>query len=658
MSAFTIDSGFALCIGIDKYQSSTIPPLRGAVADARAVAGYLRQLKVPEHHVTLLENESATRHAILQGLRDLANDPRIQYGNPIVVFYAGHGSEAAAPEWEGGGPNANIQLTVPYDAYCESGGEVVVPIPDRTLGALLEAIAQQKGNNIVVIMDSCYSASGTRSFDNSSNIVRCIPLPPDFHFEGRLEADAWPLQPTSTSGGLLSHVLLSACGSTGQAWEAHDRGVFTAALLDLLKDSQIDKLRYCDIVMRMDIDTRQIPHCEGINRERYIFTTTSAPPTEYFIPAHTRISKKGPFNHVLNGGAAHGLVVGDEFNVYPDIDCQESLGILVIKEVGSFYSITRHPLFGLQLAANSVAVRIKKGKHEPLRIPTADFPEITQHVKVDMYELQQSRSKFPGSPTAELLSGIPVPFENGSFILQQGCAYGLKLTNNSPYNLYPTVHSSNLLQFDPWYRPPCSRSRLDVPLMMGGGSLTIGYGSGGSPPLVIASSHREGHGSLKILLSTQPLDPLYDDKSFRLAHYLPETIKGPWATVSRAITYRLSNNNPRVPSEHRPKEFLISNPTRLPSKPCVPRSLALFQGQKKSLFFLGLDPDLSTDHFGGVLKKSMSFSELDPSHSFMNHLGGGGPSASFSDLSKTPCKLVRHHPTVHQRPVAIRLSSG
>ena len=142
---------FALIIGINTYKSKDIKPLRGAVADARAFAAYLgNQLSVPQDHIIILENESATRAAILENLLSLVNDPRIRPGDPIVIFYAGHGSEAAAPPgWEAGGRKANIQVTMPYDVYCQSGGRVVDPIPDRTLDALLAAISQKKGSNIV-----------------------------------------------------------------------------------------------------------------------------------------------------------------------------------------------------------------------------------------------------------------------------------------------------------------------------------------------------------------------------------------------------------------------------------------------------------------------------------------------------------------------------
>ncbi|KAF8958347.1 caspase domain-containing protein [Flammula alnicola] len=516
---------FALMIAINTYKSKDIRPLRGAVPDAQAVAAYLEnRLSVPQDHVKILKDEFATREAILGGLGSLANDPRIQRGDPIVIFYAGHGSEAAAPPgWEAGGRNANIQVTMPYDVYCHSGGKMVDPIPDRTLGALIEAISQKKGNNIIVIMDSCYSASGTRSFSDSPNVVRSVRPPSNFKLQESLDQEIRSLFPNN--GGLQSHILLSACGSSGQAWESNGRGVFTVALLDLLTNSHIDKLRYCDIVMRMKIHSDQSPHCEGLNLQRCIFTTTS-PSTEYFVPAYTRTRNNGPFAVILNGGAAHGLSVGDEFAVYPDMDCQRPSGTLIIEEVGSFYSIMRPAHTGFPMGNSAVATRVKEERQQPLRIysrpgdkvfeflsplrdsaqgfsgfvivltpeesnidislqddqaivrlrnmgntqglriePTAselarilkaswqffseldrteDFPDITQCVQVHIYELKMSPIRFPGAPTAELQASEAVPYASDSFTLRQGSYYGLKLTNNSRYNLYPTVQ-----YFDP-----------------------------------------------------------------------------------------------------------------------------------------------------------------------------------------------------------------
>ena len=81
--------------------------------------------------------------------------------------------------------------------------------------------------------------------------MRSVQPRSDFKLQEGLDQDIWSLFPRS--GGLQSHVLLSACSSSGPAWESNGRGVFTVALLELLKDSRMDKLRYCDIIMRMYI---------------------------------------------------------------------------------------------------------------------------------------------------------------------------------------------------------------------------------------------------------------------------------------------------------------------------------------------------------------------------------------------------------------------
>ena len=117
-------------------------------------------------------------------------------------------------------------------------------------------------------MDCCHSASGTRSSISSSDSVRWVPPPSNFRLQESIDQHVW--SSFLTNGGLRSHVLLSACSSSGQAWESDGRGVFTVALLDLLKDSEIEKLRYCDIVMRMHIVSRYLYNiCENIDILRH-----------------------------------------------------------------------------------------------------------------------------------------------------------------------------------------------------------------------------------------------------------------------------------------------------------------------------------------------------------------------------------------------------
>lgn len=142
---------FALIIGIDIYASEDIPSLNGAVADARALKAYLMDgLDTPEDHITMLENASATRAALIEGLQRLSMDPRIRPGEPILVFYAGYGSQAVlSAGCQPGDEDTPIQVILPSDALCKSEGKVIAPIPNCALDVLLEGIAQKKGDNIV-----------------------------------------------------------------------------------------------------------------------------------------------------------------------------------------------------------------------------------------------------------------------------------------------------------------------------------------------------------------------------------------------------------------------------------------------------------------------------------------------------------------------------
>lgn len=143
---------FALIIGINKYKAVRRPflNLRGAVPDADLVQSYLQKhLGVPNSQIRNLRDSEATRAAILHEINALITDDRIQRGDPILIFYAGHGSTAPKPkDWEDGGPA--IQLLLPHDYLCENEmGQMIHGIPDRTLGVLLGRLASSKGDNIV-----------------------------------------------------------------------------------------------------------------------------------------------------------------------------------------------------------------------------------------------------------------------------------------------------------------------------------------------------------------------------------------------------------------------------------------------------------------------------------------------------------------------------
>ena len=150
---------FALIIGINKYKSWEWDDLGGAVADAKAIQAYLElTLKVPSSQIKTFFDEQATRDAIVSYLCNFTKmNQGIKRNDPILIYFAGHGAYAPTPPgWESGGPN--IQLLIPHDSLCNSGGKQILGIPDRTIGVILEKLASEIGDNIV--RASCQTLGG------------------------------------------------------------------------------------------------------------------------------------------------------------------------------------------------------------------------------------------------------------------------------------------------------------------------------------------------------------------------------------------------------------------------------------------------------------------------------------------------------------------
>ena len=121
----------------------------GAVPDADAVRDYLQKnLGVPSSQIRNLRDNEATRTGIIDGINTFSHNDEIEEGDPILIYYAGHGGLADTPKdwlvWN----TDKIELLVPHD-HSSLDGNPIHGIPDRTLGVLLSQLAIVKGNNIV-----------------------------------------------------------------------------------------------------------------------------------------------------------------------------------------------------------------------------------------------------------------------------------------------------------------------------------------------------------------------------------------------------------------------------------------------------------------------------------------------------------------------------
>ncbi|KAF8879208.1 caspase domain-containing protein [Gymnopilus junonius] len=605
---------FALIIGINTYKCPSFRALRGAEPDALAFKDYFeRWLGVPTDHIALLLGREATRLNVIQGFKRLAKDHRIQPGDPIVIFFAGHGGEVLPRNgWEAGGKGSKIQMLVPYDCSSEAG-QGVPAIPDHTIGALIGQISREKGDNIAIIVDCCHSASATRAFPSSDFAVRSVILEPAMYNhdidESIFGSTTRAVRPTPQyqHGGSKSHMLLAACGSSEKAVESDGHGNFSAALLKLLQTTPPDQLRHRDVLDFMEKIPGQNPQCEGDHPDRLLFSMAElAKPTAYSIrPASTFNFSSIP-QFILDAGSAHGITPGSQFSIYGE------KVKLMASAVNAFNSVLEplsqySPHLTTSQPTTAVLTQFGPGEHMRLFIPAEDpFQGLFRHVcnslrdggelglnniilvpnpsiahlgaRMDpsgrnvVFNILDERATRYGfshpfdpvlaevdsvarvlscarhffrtlhrssNPTGEG-SQVHIEFyqlqetsrysENGEIMLiptgpnlcqhngidftttTARTPYGFKIINNSPHRFYAYLFYFDFgdLSITPFYQTPAApqKYQADFSLRKKGGSLTIGYGSGGVTPFSFVL--REGHdvdvGFLKLFVSTKPID--------------------------------------------------------------------------------------------------------------------------------------------------------
>ncbi|KAJ2972905.1 hypothetical protein NUW54_g12171 [Trametes sanguinea] len=149
---------FALIIGIDNYESNDIWNLHSAAKDARRIEQWLvRDFQVPRSHICRLLDHQATKRNIEDiFMTHLVNNPAIEPGDALVVYFAGHGSSIRAPAgWFDQG-RGDVPVLCPYDYDVKSSSRHTnTGISDRSLHAMLQDLAQVKGDNITLILDTC-----------------------------------------------------------------------------------------------------------------------------------------------------------------------------------------------------------------------------------------------------------------------------------------------------------------------------------------------------------------------------------------------------------------------------------------------------------------------------------------------------------------------
>ncbi|KAI0318754.1 caspase domain-containing protein [Amylostereum chailletii] len=374
---------YALTIGIDKYAHHDVQKLRGAKLDADKITNYLRgQLLVPKDQITELRDTDATRSAILKAFTALQKDTRINKGDAIFIYYAGHGASGPTPEtWKTGDTDLDVQYILSQDCHMpldDHSEKTVQPIPDRTIGELLRRLAEVKGDNITVIFDCCHSGSGTRSDEHDPTrlargfrLGESVPNDIDKDILGDVLGRAAENPPGFAYAGLESHVLLAACMADETALEEKGRGLFTQKLLKKLSSVSADRITYRDLMGGLDDIPHQNPQCEGKNNGRVLFRSQVSSQGRILHPVYSKADK-----HTLKIGAARGITPKSQFHIYKseNITAEEvPLGTLEVGEIqpSSTELVLPAGATAFAIPESAFALQTRFGPEETLRLQVA-----------------------------------------------------------------------------------------------------------------------------------------------------------------------------------------------------------------------------------------------------------------------------------------------
>ncbi|PIL35876.1 hypothetical protein GSI_01536 [Ganoderma sinense ZZ0214-1] len=367
---------FAILIGVDKYQAGNIWNLNAAVDDARSFERWLtNDLQVPRDHIcTLLDSQATKRNIEQRFLSHFVNNPAIEPGDALIFYYAGHGSSIRAPPgwFDRGHGDVSVLCTYDYDTKL-ANGKTNAGISDRSMHAMLRDLAQVKGDNITLILDTCFCLPSTNGTDpKERRYTRYTPTRKATREDllaGLWHSASQKTEPAPNRGftgaSHTSHVVLAASSAWWPATERKDGGNFTRALLALKDARSLHKLTYADLPHELAhfMSDHQHAACAGANADRILFDGVPFASDGRFVAASARDG--GHTVHVA-AGEMHGVAVGTEFALHAH-NRRGSLN-------GSIGSVVATQVFPTWCLARPKA----PVKHAPHHVPRDGWARVTR----------------------------------------------------------------------------------------------------------------------------------------------------------------------------------------------------------------------------------------------------------------------------------------
>jgi hypothetical protein len=231
----------AIVIGITDYQYIDGP--KYAATDAELVYHYLNGvLGVPEKNIKKLINKDATKGKIESSLKDWLAKKEF---NLIVFYFAGHG----VPDPEN--PRTGEPYIVPVDGSPQEGKYSLV-----ALNEVVSSLENTEAENVIIILDACFSGSGGRTPQQFAKAQRGIGIQPKIQQKRSVILSATTdIQPAfefdKVGHGYFTYYLL--LGLKGEADKDNDGWIDLVELYNFVKEN-----------LTSELDGKQVPSCSNL----------------------------------------------------------------------------------------------------------------------------------------------------------------------------------------------------------------------------------------------------------------------------------------------------------------------------------------------------------------------------------------------------------
>jgi hypothetical protein len=366
---------FVLQIGIGKYVNARKwQQLSGAVNDVVEMRKLLEgeRFKVPKENIRTLTDEAGTKRRIFEQYRNhLVARARDHFNatnkrDAVAVFqFSGHGSQA--PDADGDEKDDKLDETlVTYDSQDVEGKNF--DITDDEIYALTTELRQYT-NNIVYILDSCHSGSGTRDPEEEIRRLparKTVPVPISGFGAATRSGASKPKDagPSSILPPGDDYIVITAARADELAGQTEcfeecgktDRpvtfGNLTFALINELRNARSDtsyREVMENVVRRVHVrKSTQTPQIEG-DKQRFVFGNLASSEDNF-----ARITGAGELKSIggrglqeirINAGGMQGITAGTMVSIYDKavtrFDAADKLASGTVRTVGASESVVQ-----------------------------------------------------------------------------------------------------------------------------------------------------------------------------------------------------------------------------------------------------------------------------------------------------------------------------